>query len=192
MEQVDILKFVDHDVFQPPLPFQPDVVVLLENIQGKLDEVVVIEAEAFLFLIQIAVEDDVRSRRGFVVLLFQPLQRHRNHVGVIFRFLDELAHFYHIPGGGKGHIAQRQPPFFVNHLEHGVDIGIIEDEKILGILDGVAVFLQDRYAEAVERIDVARVVVACQVVNAPTHFRRRLIRKGDAEDVARQDAQLVD
>ena len=46
LQRVDILKLVDHDVFEPLLPLEPDVLVLLENIERELDEVVVVEAEA--------------------------------------------------------------------------------------------------------------------------------------------------
>ena len=37
LQLVDVLKFVDHDVFQPLLPLQADGVVLLKDIERKLD-----------------------------------------------------------------------------------------------------------------------------------------------------------
>ena len=33
LQRVDILKLVDHDVFEPLLPLEPDVLVLLENVE---------------------------------------------------------------------------------------------------------------------------------------------------------------
>ena len=37
LQLVDVLKLVDHDVFQPLLPLQADGVVLLKDIERKLD-----------------------------------------------------------------------------------------------------------------------------------------------------------
>ena len=45
------------------------------------------------------------------------------------------------------------------------------------------VFLQHRNAETVECADVARIVVARQRADARAHFRGRLVREGDAENV---------
>ena len=74
LQRVDILKLVDHDVFEPLLPLEPDVLVLLENIERELDEVVVVEAEALFLLIEIAVEDDVPRRVGALVLFAQRVE----------------------------------------------------------------------------------------------------------------------
>ena len=54
LKLVDILELVDHDVLQPLLPLEPNVRMLLENIQGELDQVVIIQRKALLFLIEIA------------------------------------------------------------------------------------------------------------------------------------------
>ena len=56
----------------------------------------------------------------------------------------------------------------------------------------MAVLLQDGDAEAVECVDVARVIVAGQCVDAAAHLRRCLVGECHAEDVARQDAELLD
>ncbi len=56
----------------------------------------------------------------------------------------------------------------------------------------MGVLLQDRDAEAVERVDVARVIVPRQAVDALAHLVCGLVRKGHAQDVAWQDPELID
>ena len=56
----------------------------------------------------------------------------------------------------------------------------------------MAVLLQDGDTEAVECVDIARVIVAGQRVDTAAHLRRRLVGEGHAENVARQDAELLD
>ena len=162
---VDVLKFVDHDVFEPLLPLEPDVLVLLENIERELDEVVVVEAEALFLLIEIAVEDDVPRRVGALVLFAQRVERHRDHVLIILRLLKELSDLDHVPRGGIGHVAQCEAALFVDDAEHRVDVGIIQHQKALRVLHRMAVLLQNGDTEAVERVDIARVVVAGQGVD---------------------------
>ena len=70
LECIDILELVDHNVFQAFLPLQPDLFLLLKDIEGKFDQIVVIEAEALLFLIEIAVKNDVGHFGGLKV--FRP------------------------------------------------------------------------------------------------------------------------
>ena len=170
LQRVDILKLVDHDVFKPLLPLEPDVLVLLENIERELDEVVVVEAEALFLLIEIAVEDDVPRRVGALVLFAQRVERHRDHVLVILRLLKELSDLDHVPCGGIGHVAQCEAALFVDDAEHRVDVGIIQHEEALRILHGVAVLLQNGDTESVERVDIARVVVASQGVDTLAHL----------------------
>jgi hypothetical protein len=51
LQLIDILKFVDHDIFEPFLPLEPYVFVGTENIKRQFDEVVIIESEALFLLI---------------------------------------------------------------------------------------------------------------------------------------------
>ena len=85
LRRVDVLEFVDHDVFQTLLPFEADILMRAENVQREFDQVVVVEREALLFLIQIAVEDDVLRAFGFVVFLLEGIERQGDHVLVIVR-----------------------------------------------------------------------------------------------------------
>ncbi len=110
--------------------------------QYKLDQVIVIQAKAFLFLVQVAIEDDIVRLCGFLVLPEQIIQRHGDHKLVIFRFLGDLAPFNHVTCPGKGHVAQCQAAFFVDDLEHRIDIRVVDDKETSGILHGMAVFLQ--------------------------------------------------
>ena len=122
LQGVDVLEFVDHDVFQPLLPFQTDIFPFFENMQRELDQVIVIQAEAFLFLIEITEKDNILCTDCCVILFFQRFQGQGYHVPVIFRPFEQFLYFNHIPGHGKGHVPQRQAPLFVNDLQHGVDV----------------------------------------------------------------------
>ena len=59
LKPVNVLELVDHDVFETLLPFEAQVLAATENLEREYDQVVVVEAEAFLLLIEIAVEQDV-------------------------------------------------------------------------------------------------------------------------------------
>ena len=64
LQPVDVLELIDHDVGQALLPFLPDVRILPEDIEAELDEVVIVEAEAFLLLVEVAVENDLVGGDG--------------------------------------------------------------------------------------------------------------------------------
>ena len=51
LQRVDILELIDHDVFQPLLPFQPDVRVPIEDVEHDDNKIVVVEGEALLLLV---------------------------------------------------------------------------------------------------------------------------------------------
>ena len=142
MELVDVLKLVDHDVLQPLLPLEFDVRVLLKDVQGELDQVVVVQTEALLLLVQIAVKDDVRGGGGPVVLLLQRIQGQGNQVPVVVRPLEQLLNLDHVPGGGEGHVPKGEPPLLIDDLEHGVNVRVVQHQEALGVLDRVAVLLE--------------------------------------------------
>ena len=191
LQTVDILELVHHEVLEPLLPLQPDVGVLFEQVQREHDEVVVVQAEALLLLVEVAVEDDVARFDGLKVGPVQVLERHGQHAAVVVGTLLQLHDLDHIAGLREGHVAQREAALLVDDLEHGVDIGVVEHEEALRVLQRVTVLLQHRDAEAVEGVDVAGVVVARQPPDAPAHLAGRLVRERGAQDVARHDAQLV-
>ena len=56
----------------------------------------------------------------------------------------------------------------------------------------MGIFLKNRNAKAMERVDIAGVVIVGKAADAPAHLVGGLVREGDAQDVARQNAQLVD
>ena len=189
LKLVDILELVDHDVLQPLLPLEPNVRMLLENIQGELDQVVIIQSETLLLLIQIAVENDVCRGVRLVILLLQRVQRHGDHIQIVVRTLEQLLHLDHVPGCGEGHIPQRQSPLLVDDLEHSVDVRVVQHQKAFGILDGVAVLLEHGDAETVEGVDIARVIVAGEDVDALAHLICGFVGEGDAEDISRCPAR---
>ena len=159
--------------------------------QRELDQVVVIKAKTFLFLIEITEKNDILCPDCCVILFFQRFQGKGNHILVIFRSFEQLLYLDHIPGHGKGHVPQGQASLFVNDLQHGVDVGIVQYQKASGIACGITVFLQHGYAEAVKGINVTRIVVPGQVVYALPHFIGGFVGEGDAQDVARQNAQFI-
>ena len=192
LERVDILEFVDHNVFQAFLPFQPDLFLLFKDIEGKFDQIVVIEAEALLFLIEIAVKNDVGHFGGLKVFVPQCIKWHLDHFQIVIGIPDELVHLDHIAGLSECHIAQSQTTFFIDDLQHVVDIGVVEHKEAFRIRDGVAVLLQDRDTEAVECVDIPGVVITGEPVNAPLHLICGFVGEGDTENVARQNAKFVD
>ena len=145
-----------------------------------------------MFLIEIAVKNDVFRGGRAVVFLFQRVQGHGGHVAVIIGLPEKFPYFDHVPGGGEGHVTEGEPPLFVDDLEHGIDVAVVEDEKFFRILHGVAVFLKNGDAESVKRIDVAGAVVAGEAADALAHFLGGFVGEGDAEDMAGQDAQFID
>ena len=98
LQRVNILEFVDHDVFQALLPFDSDLIMHFKDVQSKTDQIVVIKTEAFLFLIQISVEQNIVDRFCFHVFLMKFIQRHLDHIQEIARFIFAFAHFKHISG----------------------------------------------------------------------------------------------
>ena len=191
LDAIDILKLVDHDIFEALLPFQPDLFVLPENIQRKLDQIVVVQPKALLLLIQIAVKYDILSRNRRQILLIQHIERHRDHIEIIIRPSLELQDLYHVPRLGKCHIAQRQPSLLINNLQHRVNVGIVQHEKALGILHRMAVLLQHSDAESVEGVDISRIIVPGQVVDSLAHLVGGFICEGYAQDISRQNPDLV-
>ena len=192
LQAVDVLELVDHDVLEARLPLGSNLRVVLEDVERELDEVVVVEPEALLLLVEVAVEQDVLDADGGLVLGVERLDRHVDHVAQVVGLGEELAGLEHVAGTGEGHVTERDAALGIDDRENGVDVGVVEHEEALGVAHGRRVLLEDRHAEAVEGVDVARVVVAGQSVDALAHLVRGLVGEGDAEDVPRHDAHLVD
>ena len=101
--------------------------------------------------------------------------RKPDEIPVVFRFAVELSHFDHISGSAECHIPKRQSPLLIDDFQHGIDVGIVQDEETLRILHCVAVLLEHRHAEAVKCIDISGVIVARQIVYALPHPVRQQI-----------------
>ena len=191
LQSVDILELVDHDVLQAFLPLELDVGVSVEQVQCEHDEVVVIEPEALFLLVKITEEDDLIGGARVKIALPEVFDGHGQHFAVVQRMFLELHHLDHVARFGKRHVAQGQPALFVNDLQHAVDIGVVEHKEAFWIAERMAVLLQNRHAKAVERVYVAGVVVACDAANAAAHFVGGFVGEGDAQDVARHDAEVA-
>ncbi len=88
LQAVNILEFINHDVFQPLLPFQPGSGTFLENVQGKFNQVIVVQPEAFLLLVQVAVKDDIGGVGCRKVFLPQDIRGHFNQIDIIIRVFE--------------------------------------------------------------------------------------------------------
>ena len=191
LQLVDVLELVDHDVFQALLPFQSDVRVLIEDVEHDDNKVVVVEGKALLLLIEIPIEDDVAHISCLLVLFAQRGERHGKQVAVVIGPFLELHDLDHVARATERHIAQREPPLVVDDLKHLIDVGVVEHEKALRVLNGVRILLQNRDAETVEGVDEARVVVAGERADAMAHLVSGLIGEGDAQNVSGHDAEVV-
>ena len=98
----------------------------------------------------------------------------------------------HISGSRISLIPQRQIAFFIDDVQHGIDIGIIQDQEAFWIMNGIAFFAQHTDAESVERIDIGCILITSQPVNSFFHFLCSLIGKGYAHNVSRSNSQLRD
>ncbi len=165
--------------------------MLPENVERKLDQVVVIEPEALLLLVEITVENDILRRHRRKILVPEDLQRHCDHVEVVFRLGEAFPDLDHVAGISEGHIPEREPALLVDDLQHLVDVRVVEDKKALRVGHRVAVLLQHGNAEAVKCIHVPRIIVPGQAVNALPHLRGGLVGECDAEDISRQDPELL-
>ena len=192
LEPVNVLELVDHDVLQPLLPLEPDSLIFLEDMEGEFDQVVVVQPKALSLLVEVAVKDHIPGLYRVQIPLLQSVQRQTKHVPVILRFLEQLADFDHIPRRPEGHIPEAEAPLLIDHLQHGVNVCVVQYQKALWIPHHVAVLLEHGDAEAVKGVNVARVVVPGQPMDALTHLRGRLVGEGHAQDIPRQDTQLID
>ena len=191
LERVDVLELVDHHVFEPLLPLALHRLVEVEGEQREEDEVVVVEREALLRLPEVAVEEDVVELRRRVVARLERLGGHLHDVGAVVGLLEALADLEAVARGGEGAVAQREAALGVDLLEDVVDVRVVEDDEALGVLDDARVLAQDADAEAVEGVHVARVRVAHEAVDALAHLDGGLVGERDAEDVAREDAEVA-
>ena len=192
LQRIDILKLVDHDVFQALLPFEADIRELLEHVEREHDQVVVIEPEALPFLVKIPIENDVPHIIGLQIPFTQLRDRPFEHVQIVVRMLFELLYLDHVARSRKRHIAQRKASFFINGLQHGIDVGVVEHQEAFRVPHGMGIFLENRNAKAMERVDIAGIMIAGKATDAPSHLVGGLVRESDAQDVARQDAEIVD
>ena len=192
LQRIDILELVDHDVFQSLLPFETDFREPLEHVECEYDQVVVIEPEALPLLVKIPIEDDVAHVISLQIPVMQLGDRPFEHVQIIAGMLLELLHLDQVACIRKRHIAQRKAAFFIDGLQHGIDVGVVQHQKAFRIPYGMGIFLKNRNTKAMERVDVTSVMIAGKTADTPAHLAGSLVRESDAQDVAGQNAQLVD
>ena len=160
--------------------------------EGEFDQVVVVQPKALSLLVEVAIKNHIPGLYRVQIPLLQSVQRQTKHVPVILRFLEQLADFDHIPRRPEGHIPKAEAPLLIDHLQHGVNVCVVQYQKALWIPHRMAVLLEHGDAEAVKGVNVARVVVPGQPMDALTHLRSRLVGEGHAQDIPRQDTQLID
>lgn len=125
------------------------------------------------------------------IFLINLINGHGDHILIILWLLIKLANLDHVSGTGKSHIPKGQATLLIDDLQHGINVGVVKYQKALGILDCVALLLQDGYAEAVEGIDISGVIVSGKIVDSLAHLIGRFVGKGDAQNVSRQNSDLI-
>ena len=190
LQRVDVLELVDLDVHEPLLPLLRDVRMLLEDVETQDDEIVVINRKGLPLLVEIAVKEDVVHLGRLEILLVQLVDRQRDHVEEVARLRETLPHLEHIPRACKGLIPERQPPLLIDDLQHLIDVTVVEHHEALRIADRMTVLLKDVHTEAMEGADIARIVIARQLMDPLPHLIRRLIREGHTKNVPRQHPEL--
>ena len=121
----------------------------------------------------------------------QLVERHLYHVEIVLGLFEELLYLYHVPRSREGPVPQSQVSLLIYDLQHLVYVRIVDNQKALGIGNCKAVLLKDRDTEAVESVYIARIVVACKIVDTASHLVCSLIGKGHAEDIPGEYAQIV-
>ena len=136
---VDVLEFVHHDIFQPLLPFLPYLPAVIENVQGKIDQIVKIQGKALSLLVKIAIEDLV-FQGGCALDQLQKVI----HIGIDEGFdipSAALAPADMVDGLLDGDVPACNAQVLKNSGEHGLLILLIHDEKGFGIAYHMAVLL---------------------------------------------------
>jgi len=186
---VNVLELVHHHVLQPFLPLFAHLAALLERVERKIDDVVEVKPVALALLVEIAVEHLVLERRRRLLEPAQTLGIHvdeRFHVAAAaFAPADVVRRVL------NGHLARRDVQLLKNAAQHCGLVLLIEHNEGRGVLQNVAVLLQQSHAEAVERRDLREVLVRQHLPDALFHLGRGLVRKGHAENVRRRDAQRL-
>ena len=122
LKEVYILKLIDHDVFQTLLPLQADFGLLPEDMEREFDQVVIVQAETFLFLIQVAVENNIVDRRGLPVFFVQRIEGHADQVLIILGLSEKLLDLDHVPGLGKCFVPEGKLPLLIDDLKDVIDV----------------------------------------------------------------------
>ena len=186
---VDVLKLIYHDVFQPLLPFLPDLPAVVQNVQGEINQIVKIQRKALALLIEIAVENFV-LQGGCALGQLQKMV----HIG-INEGLDippaALAPADVINGLLNGDVPARNAKILENRGQYGLFVLLVHDEECLRVAHHMAVLFEKGDAEAVEGGDPGKVLIRQLAADTLFHLRGGLIGEGDAEDIGRGDAQHI-
>ena len=183
LNHVYVLKLVYHYVFKALLPLKTDGLVGLEDIKHKLKEVVVVKAKAFFLLVEVSVKNDVVGFGCSKILLVNLVQTHADKVFVVVRLFKKFFYFYHVARIAKGHLTQGESAFFVNNLQHCIDVGIVQNKKAFWIGNSVGIFLQHAYTKTMKRRNITGVVVTCKLTDSAAHFGSSFVGKGNAKNM---------
>ena len=141
LQFVNILELINHNVFQPFLPFFSYFLILFKDIKRKNNQIIIIQPKTFFLLIKIAIKNNIVGFYSCSIFFLQLFQRHLNQIQIIQRFLCQLSHLNHISGFTERHIAQSQTAFFINDFQHSINICMVQHQKTLGILHRITVLL---------------------------------------------------
>ena len=191
LNPVDILKLVNHNIFKALLPFLADLVISLENVQNKFQQVVIVQPEALFFLIQVTVKNYVVSLCRSKVFLVNLIQTHADKIFVVVGLFEKFFDFNHVARVRKSHLPQSKTTLLVNYLKHCINIRIIQNEKTFRVRDSMRIFLKNAYTKTVESGNVTCVIVAGELTDSVSHFGCGFIRKSNAENVRWKNTDFV-
>ena len=188
-----VLEFIHHDVLHPLLPLFADVGEVLQYIEGKVDEVIEVHAEALLLLVEEAEED-------FLVLVYPrhgPLGLELLVVQLVDVFdvgfrahLLGLKHLVDLALDGR--LLERQLHVGEDAEQDFPPVLLVQYDEVGGEVERVDVLVKKLGAEGVEGADEPQVHVAQLGADAGFHLVGSPVGEGDAEDVLGRDAKVAD
>ena len=177
-----VLRFVDHDVLEAPLPAFPHGGEIVQDVQREKEQVIEVEGEIA------PLPQDHLPENGNVT--GSPGRRGNDEARDVGGRRFE--------GGQFGHIVPDNAALaldailFQDLLHEDLHVFFVEDDIVLGVTEAVDFLAQEAHAEAVDgRHEVPDHAAWAEGCDACLHLVGGLVREGHAEDVALGNAQVV-
>ena len=188
----DVLKLVHQHILHAVLPPFEHLLVVLQKVKGEIDQVVEVEAEAFLLFVKIAEEDflvSVARGREIGTELFVIEQIEVIHIV----YGERLLHFNHVLRLLDGRVAQGELHILEDLQEDlGSVVVIVDDDEILGESEEMRLLFQKLHAEGMERTDIAQIHIRQHLSDTTFHLVRRTVGEGGTKNIPGRNADGVD